>query len=284
MTGEQPTDVLVRPLRVPTLRLGLLGFYALFEKTLRMKFAYRMATVTALLTSLLGQAVFLLIWSAVYRERPPTALAESRLMGYLIVALAFNAVFSLSVEFRFGQRLRQGLIATDLIRPLGFLPFQMAQAAGDAAANLTFALPIYLLGLATSGADVLPASGGRAVLGVLSLGLGFAINFGLAYLLIEVALITHSIYGAVTARLALHQAFSGLAAPLALLPPPLHAAATWLPFRDLISTPVEIWLGWTPQASVMEALLRQACWAIVLLVAGQSLLHGALRRHQIQGG
>jgi ABC-2 type transport system permease protein len=280
-----PRHTAAQALRFPTLWDTLLGFGGLLEATVRTKLAYRAATLTSVFVALLGQSVFFLVWLAVYQENSaPTMMAGRDLFSYLVVALVFNATFSFSVEFRFGQRLRQGLIASDLIRPLGFLPFQMAQAAGDAVVNLLFSLPIYALGLMFVGRAALPAGGVNAVLGVLSLGLAFLINFGLSYLLIEVALLTHSTYGAVTARLALHQAFSGLAAPLALFPASLREVASWLPFRDIIATPVQIWLGWQPIGSVFVALLRQACWAGALLVMGGVMLHGALTRHQIQGG
>jgi viologen exporter family transport system permease protein len=275
----------LQAVRAPTLRGALIGCGALVGATLRTAFAYRTATLFAVFVGLLGQSVFLWVWLAVYRENPPpSALPERELFSYLIVALVFNAMCSLSVEFRFGQRVRQGLIANDLIRPLGFLPFQLAQAAGDALANLLFALPIYVVGLAFVGRAALPANGACATLGVLSLALAFVINFGLSYVLIEVSLITHSTYGTVTARLALHQAFSGLAAPLSLFPAALRDIAVCLPFRDIIATPAQIWLGLQPAPGLAEALLRQACWASALLLIGGVMFPTALARHQLQGG
>lgn len=275
----------LQPLRVQTLPGALIGCAALMSATLRTACAYRMATLTAVLVALLGQSVFFWVWLAVYRENPSvSAIPQEELLSYLVVALVFNSMCSLSIEFRFGQRVRQGLIANDLLRPLGFLPFQLAQAAGDALANLLFALPIYLLGLMFVGHSALPASGACAALGALSLALAFLINFGLSYVLIEVALVTHTTYGTVTARLALHQAFSGVAAPLALFPAALRDIALYLPFRDIVATPAQIWIGLQPASVVAEALVRQACWATALFIIGSVSLRPALVRHQLQGG
>ncbi|MEO8177291.1 MAG: hypothetical protein ABI895_00530 [Deltaproteobacteria bacterium] len=146
-------------LRVPSLTGALLGCCSLADKTLRAKLADRLSTLISVVVAALGYCIFLLVWAAVYRENPHgVLLPKGELFPYLVVALVFNSTFSLAVEFRFGLRLRQGLIATDLIRPLGFLPFQLAQAVGDALGNLLFSAPIYAVGWLFLGAAVLPVS------------------------------------------------------------------------------------------------------------------------------
>jgi ABC-type uncharacterized transport system permease subunit len=177
-----------------------------------------------------------------------------------------------------------GLIATDVIRPLGFGTFQMAQALGDVLVNLVFATPIVVVGLWFVGGGLLPASLPTALCGLASGALAFFVAFGVTFLLVQAVFILHSGYGIVTAKMALHQVFSGLAAPLVMMPEALRDIAAWLPFRHIIETPVTIWLGLAPSASVPGLLAAQAAWGAALVGLGTLIFSSVLKKHQVQGG
>jgi ABC-2 type transport system permease protein len=211
-------------------------------------------------------------------------LPSERLFPYLIAAFVLNFTLSLSVEVRFGQRLRQGLITSDLLRPLGFMPFQLAQAVGDAAANLVLALPLLALAAFELGGALLPADLLSGLAGVVSVGLGFLVNFGVSYLVVQASFVTSSFYGIFFTRMALHQVFSGLSAPLVLFPPALQAVAVWMPFRHVIETPALVWLGHAALEDVPLLLLEQAGWACGTIALSVGLFRAALGRHQVQGG
>jgi len=101
---------------------------------------------------------------------------------------------------------------------------------------------------------------------------------------VQASFVLYSPYGVLFTRLALHQAFSGVAAPLSLFPPALYGVASVLPFRHVIETPVSIWLGRVPIERAGWSLLAQAGWAAALLAAGAGIFGLVLSRHQIQGG
>jgi ABC-2 type transport system permease protein len=272
-------------LRHPRLRDAFWGFVALADKTARAKLTYRFSTLMAFVANGVGYAVFLLVWLEVYRENPRGAALPRRVMiPYLVAAFVLNSVLTLSVELRFMQRLRQGLITVDLIRPMGFLGVQMAQAVGDVVVNVILALPLVVVAAVVLGADVLPEHGHDVVLAAVSAVLAFAVQFGVSYLIVQATFVLQSGYGVMFTRLSLHQVFSGLAAPLVAFPAPLRAVASWLPFRHVIETPVLLWLGQVAPAEAARLLLMQAAWALALIGAGMALFGAALRRHEIQGG
>lgn len=272
-------------LEPPTFAQTLRGFAVLAQKTAASKLSYRLATLLTLLASALGYSVVLLVWLQVYRENPrPGPVARDAMLAYLVTAFLVNTVLTLSLEFRFMQRVRMGLIAIDLLRPLGFLTFQMAQGVGDVLMNLVFALPIALVGFFFVGGALLPPSVGSALLGLLSGALGFVVSFGVTYLVVQAAFVLQSGYGVLFARAALHQVFSGLAAPLVMFPPALAGVAAWLPFRHVIETPVTIWLGQVESARVPLLLAEQLAWGVLLCALGNAIFGAVTRRHQIQGG
>lgn len=274
------------PLRdPPSFSQALRGFVSLADKTARGRAAYRAAILVTLFTSALGYVVFFLVWRELYRSGTASALMpKAELFAYLLVAFVLNFVLSLQVESRFGQRLRQGLIASDLLRPLGFMQFQLAQAVGDVLINLLFALPVYAVGYLFLGGDVLPPHASAWALGVVSVALALLVNFAISYLLVQLSFVTQTLYGVYFARAAMHQAFSGVAAPLATFPGALGAWASVMPFRHVIETPARILLGQAVPAEIPMLLCGQLAWGLGLLAVSSAIFHGVLRRHQIQGG
>jgi ABC-type uncharacterized transport system permease subunit len=120
-------------LPVPGIGQAVAGFVSLTLRTAESKLIYRLATILALVSSGFAYCVFLLVWLAVYRENPnPGPIGRETMTAYLVAAFMVNAVLTLSLELRFIQRVRMGLVAIDLIRPVGFVVLQLAQGAGDA--------------------------------------------------------------------------------------------------------------------------------------------------------
>jgi ABC-2 type transport system permease protein len=269
---------------VPSIASQALGFAVLAEKTLRAKFAYRMSMLIGLFANLLGYIVFFLVWSAVYRVGGGALVPGAALFPYLALAFVLNFALTLNVEVRFGQRLRQGLVASDLLRPMGFMPFQLAQAVGDAAGNLLLVVPVILLALASFGGALVPPDIASCSAGLVSAALALLVNFGVSYLVVQASFVTSSFYGVFFTRIALHQVFSGLSAPLVLFPEGLRRVADWLPFRHVIETPALIWLGQVERSEIPALLAAQALWALGLLALAVALFRAALSRHQIQGG
>ena len=74
---------------------------------------------------------------------------------------------------------------------------------------------------------------------------------------------------------------SGMLAPLAFLPDPIRVAANVLPFRAVIMTPNEIYLG---QVASWQGLGFQAIWIGALSVSCRWLMAQGERRLVVHGG
>jgi ABC-2 type transport system permease protein len=274
------------PLRPPPHGLASLrAFIALVEKTLRARMVYGIATLLSVLASAAGYCIFLLVWSEVYRQRPGApALPSSQIFPYLVTAFVLNFTLASSLESRAGLRIMRGFVSVDLSKPMGFMPWHLAQALGDLMGNALLALPIAAAAIAALGHGLAPPSVSAALLGFGSLLLGFLVNFSMGFLIIQAFFVTDSYYGVAFTRTALHGAFSGLSAPLALFPEPLRSIAACLPFRHVIETPARVWLGQVQGLEALRFLSLQALWIVVLLPLGCGVFRVALRRVQIQGG
>ena len=258
---------------------------ALFLRAVRASFAYKPALFMSMLSAGVAYAIPMLVWRHIYAGNPPhQALPAAQLFPYLLIAGCLNFAFAMNVEGRIGQRIRMGLIATDLLRPVDFQMAQLAQGLSDGVFNLALVLPVYLITLLFWGRSALPHDIAALAAFLVSVLLSFVILFAVSFIFVQASFITYSGYGVFVARNALQQTFSGLSAPLILFPPALRAVSEWLPFRHTIHTPIAIYLGWLRGGEVWRALGAQTLWALSLLVLGRFLLSRALRRFEIQGG
>jgi ABC-2 type transport system permease protein len=277
-----PMRALVAPL---TLRETLRACVSLLARSLRANFVYRAANGVAFVTAGLVFTITLLIWRRVYAAGGGhRLLSRDQMFSYLALAFCLEYAMSMSIELRMGNRIRLGLIATDLLKPIDFQLSQAFQAFSDGLFNLALGLGVFAVAAAFLGRGLLPASPLAALAFPVSFALAYAVQFGICFLFGLGAFFTYSHYGIATSRNALHQTFSGAVAPVFLFPAPLQAAATWLPFWNVIFTPVSIYLGYVRGAGILAALARQLAWAVGLTALGAWALRRALRRLDIQGG
>lgn len=271
--------------RTDSLSAEAATLYALFLRAVRASFAYKPALLLSIASSGLSYAIPMLVWRHIYAASTrPLAIPAQALFPYLLIAGCLNFAFAMNVEGRIGHRIRLGLIATDLLRPVDFQLSQLAQALSDGLFNLILVLPIYVAALLFWGHAALPHSATALLAFGFSVLLSFVILFAVSFIFVLATFVTYSGYGVFVARNALQQTFSGLSAPLALFPPALRTVSEWLPFRHTIHTPVSIYLGWLQGSAVWQALGAQLLWALALLTLGRFLFGRALRRFDIQGG
>ena len=271
--------------RTDSLSAELATLYALFLRAVRASFAYKPALLLSMVSSGFSYAIPMLVWRHIYAASTrPLAISAQALFPYLLIAGCLNFAFAMNVEGRIAHRIRLGLIATDLLRPVDFQMSQLAQALSDGLFNLVLVLPIYALALLFWGHAALPQSAAALCAFVFSVLLSFVILFAISFIFVLATFVTYSGYGVFVARNALQQTFSGLSAPLVLFPAGLRTASEWLPFRHTIHTPVSIYLGWLQGSAVWQALGAQLLWALSLLALGRFLFGRALRRFDIQGG
>ena len=262
-------------------RAGAWPAYAsFFQRSLSSHLAYASSVWVNLFAMAAGFGFTLLVWAYAKGVNPDNA----RFFAYL--ALAFAANFTLGVAFEryVGERIREGLIATDLLKPVDYTWLFFWQAMSDVAFQAAFGLLVMLLAWAVLGGALLPVSAAAFAFSLVSFALAFLIQFHLGFLFVQMIFATHSNYGPFTTRMLLHMAFSGIFAPIDIYPSAFRAVAECLPFRHIIYTPCAIWLGRLEGASVWQALGSQVLWALALFAVSRGSF-SLLRRHlTIQGG
>jgi ABC-2 type transport system permease protein len=261
------------------------GYGALLVRSLKAAFAYRATTLMSFVTSFFTASIIWMVWWHVYEngasaDAPP----PEKLFPYLLLAFCLNYVMSVNSEFRVAQRIRMGLIATDLLKPVDFQTAQLMQSVSDSLFNACLMTPVFLGGWALLGNSMAPASSASLGFFAASVVLGFLVQFGVVFFFVQGIFFTLNNYGIQVARGALHAAFSGLSAPLVMYPPLLRRVGEALPFQYILYKPVLLYQGAISGGGAWLTLGRQALWAAGLFLAGRWLFSRIVRSLEVQGG
>jgi ABC-2 type transport system permease protein len=275
----------MRPLQRPlNFTESLNSYYSFFQRCLRASFAYKSTTINNLITASVSYAITIMIWRQVYQQNPDLSISRSQIFVYLLMAGCVNYAMNLGMEFRVGQRIRTGQIATDLLKPMDFQVAQGIQSISDGIFNGILGLAVFFCGFLVFGTQIFPPDFTTFLLFLVSFLLGFAVIYGIGFLFVQGAFFTYSGYGVFAARNAMQFTFSGVSAPLDFYPDYLKTITNWLPFRHTIYTPISIYMGWAKGDEVYSLLLQQLGWVIGLFLLGKWVMSKALKQLEVQGG
>jgi ABC-2 type transport system permease protein len=258
---------------------GWRAYKAFFASALQAHLAYTQSVFLGLAANIVGFGIILLIWRYATRGS-----SQPEFFAYLVLAHTLNFMMNIFLERSVGERIREGLIAVDLLKPVDFQLLYLTQAATDTLFQGFVALFLWGLGLAALGPVMLPANAASLFFFFVSLLLAFLVQYGICFTLVQGIFATNSNYGIFASRVSLHQAFSGTFAPLAFFPPLMQSVAYALPFHHVIHTPIQIYMGQLSGQDLRAALAAQAAWALGLLALSRMIFYRVMSGLSIQGG
>ena len=236
-------------------------YAALIRIALLVEMQYRASNLIWLIGMVVEPLIYLVVWSAAANAQGGTlgGFGPHEFAAYYLVLAAVNQITSGWHMWEFQFRIEQGQFAFLLLRPVH--PIH-----GDLAENLAHKLAMQVALLPALGALALAfrphaeLHAWSTALFPLALGLAFAVRFVFEWTLALACFWTTRIMAVNQAWFAVLFFLSGRVAPLALLPAWLRALADALPFRFMVSFPVELQLGRVSQAEALSGLALQLGW------------------------
>ena len=116
-----------------------------------------------------------------------------------------------------------------------------------------------------------------------SLVLAFLVRFLLEWTLAQAAFWTTRVSAINQTYFVVMLFLSGQIAPLALLPQPIQVMSMLLPFRWLISFPIELFLGRLTPGQALLGLGAQAAWLVVSFVLMRTVWRAGIRAYTAVG-
>jgi ABC-2 type transport system permease protein len=224
------------------------------------------------------------LWTSVAREAPFSGYSPAGFAAYFLATLIVRQLTGSWVAWQMSEEVRSGAMAMRLLRPIH--PF-FAYAASHAAAipfRSFIALPVAFVLLASSGASSLFTDPVRLALLVPALALAWLITFALLFAIGALAFFLTQTMAIANLYFALFSLFSGYLMPLPLLPHPIAAVARWLPFRFMLSAPVELLTQPLDRAELARLLGGQVAWAAIMLAVALAVWRAGVKRFEAVGG
>jgi ABC-2 type transport system permease protein len=267
----------------PRLAHALRAFPTLFRVGFAEMVAYRTEFLIWILTTNLP-LVMMGLWTAVASEGAVGRFDGKRFVAYYLATLVVRLLTSTWMVWELTMEIRQGTLATRLLRPLHPLLAFLAQHLAAVPLRILICSPLIAILALTSGDQLTVGDPVRLAVLLLSLAGGWLILFFMMAIVGSLALFVDSAIGVFEIWLGLHYLLSGYLIPLELLPPWIARAAYLLPFRYTLSFPVETLIGLDDRAGALRALGVQWLYVVVLLAATLAVWRAGMRRFVAFGG
>jgi ABC-2 type transport system permease protein len=253
------------------------------KKAFAREATYRMEVFTNVGSLVLRVYLLRSLWTALYAQNvAPAGIPLHAMITYATVALLMSLVLEIDGTRAIREKVREGTIATDLMKPISLPLYFFSDGFGQTAFGALLMVPSLLFALLLVHVDVPQA--GTLALFALSFALGYAVNFFLNFLMNSVAFWTLETFAIQLMVRWVSDLLSGQILPLSFFPGALGRIVSSLPFASIYSTPLRIYIGQIPANEIAPALAAQALWLAAFGVLSTIVWRLAERRVVVQGG
>ena len=250
---------------------------------------YREEVFTHIGSIALRVYLFYALWSALYANNGPSQVFSFQdIITYATLSLLIGLIYNVQGPYVVREKIREGNIAIDLMRPISVPWYVFADTVGQAGfalAQIIVALPIAIGLLALTGTHLsLPPSPLMGLAFLVSVILGFLVNFFLDLLMATITFWTMEIFGFQLMVQFITSLLAGAYVPIQFFPDWIKPFALASPFAAIYNAPLSIYLGKYQGTELLATLGLQVFWAIIFAVGALALWRVGERRVLVQGG
>lgn len=265
--------------------LGTLRVVArLVKMNVMLTLEYRVAFFISMVNLVLTPTIALLVWLTVSEAGVPLPYDRGQFVTYFILmGLVSMATQTWTAEY-VQEDIRYGDLNKSLLRPAPNVLHYITNNVGEKVIKLGLLLPpLILLGLLFRDALQLPTAPGRWLLFGLAVVLAAALNFLLDYSIGSLAFWLQDVSGVLSLERLLYGLLAGRFVPLAFFPPELAGLLQALPFRYLLSFPLELLTADLPPSALAGGFAWQGVYLLGFLAAYRVVWRYGLRAYAASG-
>ena len=261
----------------------LAPYIAFAAKAFSREATYRMEVFTNVGSLVVRLYLMKSVWTALYAQNAaPAGVALHAVLTYTAVALLMSLVLELDGTRQIRDKIREGTIATDLMKPISLPFYFFSDGIGMTLLHALLIVPALIVSLLIVHIDV-PSPPVLAAF-ALSFLLGYLVNFLMNFLMNCVAFWTLETFAVQLMVRWMSDLLGGQVVPLIFFPGVLQKVVLALPFAAVYSTPLLIYVGQIPPSRYAAALLLQTGWFAAFALLSWLIWNAAQRRVVVQGG
>ena len=261
----------------------LAPYVAFAAKAFSREATYRMEVFTNVGSLVVRLYLMKSVWTALYAQNAaPAGVSLHAVLTYTAIALLMSLVLELDGTRQIREKIREGTIATDLMKPISLPLYFFSDGVGMTLLHALLIVPALLVSLTIVHIDV-PAPPVLAAF-AFSFLLGYLVNFTLNFLMNCSAFWTLEGFAVQLMVRWVSDLLSGQIVPLIFFPGVLQRIVLALPFAAIYSTPLLIYLGNIPPGGYVAAFAVQAGWLATFGLLSALVWRAAQRRVVVQGG
>jgi ABC-2 type transport system permease protein len=266
-------------------RAALDIYRAQFRTNMAVQVQYRASLLIWLIGAVLEPLIYLIVWTTVARAQGGSVqgLAPGDFAAYYIVGMIVNQLTFTWVMWEWDNYIREGALSAWLLRPWHPIHQDMTENVAYKTLTMVVMVPTVLV-LALIFRPTLDWQWWSTLAFVPALVGAFLLRFFVEWSLALAAFWTTRTTAINELYYVIFLFFSGRLAPLALFPAAVGALTWLLPFRWMLSFPIELLLGnLTPQQAAL-GFAAQAGWIAVALLVLRLVWRAGVRRFGAVGG
>lgn len=259
-------------------------YLAYARKSFLARSVYRFDHLMGILNTVLRVFIYWEIYRALYGTRTEVdGITIMMVTTNFVLSLCMDAVFRVN-DFFIPDMIRDGSIATELLRPIGIQGRMAAENLGNALFELVFRfIPALLVSVIFVGI-LKPAGGLMLLLFVLSALLGYGVLWTISFVTQMLSFWLVNVWSIVTIKNVFINVLSGSMIPLWFMPDWMSGVVRYTPFASIYFTPVQIYLGQLSYQEIAVKCLIQIFWVSLIFMFGNWLWHKGQKKLVVQGG
>lgn len=260
-------------------------YLAVLRGTVMVSLAYRFGYFFAILGNLLYIGIVYFLWRSIYQGRETLrGLTFNETMVYIALGSTIFFLLKTYADWIIHFEIREGIIATYLIKPMDFQLYALFAVLGSTIMNIV-ALTIPTLLFMLFFLKVTFATGLGLALFPLSFVFALIISFCIDFFVGLTGFYSESVWGISYVKEVILMIASGALIPLQFFPEGIRNILFWLPFQAVYHTPLMMIIK--PESGLqtfMPMLGVQAFWAVALMILTRMFYNQAVKVLRISGG
>ena len=242
------------------------------------------AQILLWMTGSLMMVVMMMVWLGIAADQASVGgFSAADFTLYYMLGLVVRNMTAVWASWELDTQIREGTLSPQLLRPINPIHNHIAANWVEKIIRLIVPVPIAIIVIGlTPGARIDLTLGSLAATGMAILG-AWMILFFADYLIGLTAFWTTQTSAFIMGFYGLRIVLSGTAAPMQLFPAEFQAALNALPFRYMLSFPLEVALNKLSPEQILSGLVIQWGWAAVFVAAVAIVWRLALRSYSAVG-